>query len=347
MATNYPTDLDTFDNPSASDKLDSPSHSKQHADVNDAVEALEAKVGKDGSSDTSSHDYKLSGIAGTAKAFSTADVIDEDDMASDSDEKVPTQQSVKAYVDNNATSDWNSQTDVIPTRTSADDPTYVIQFAGVDLTSKVSVGQKISWVQNGSTRYGFITALSVSGGNTSLTLYGGTDYDVDDTSTYAISEVKFSSMKAPYGFPLDPDKWSEITVYTNYLLDTTTTDDTWQELDDSVNLTIPIGKWKVHLSASIAVEFSGGSWQGCTSTLSTTTNSETNPEFTGIIYPYTSGTGWIRDKAHTLDNIIDLTTKTTFYFLVNPQPRNGGSTVNVRYYGNAYPFHIKATIAYL
>ncbi len=242
---------------------------------------------------------------------------------------------------------WASATDVIPTRTSADDPTYVVQFAGVDLTSKVSVGQKISWVQNGSTRYGFITALSVSGGNTSLTLYGGTDYDVDDTSTHAISDVKFSSMKAPYGFSLDQDKWSEITTYTNYLSDTTMTDDTWQELDDSVNLTIPIGKWKVHLSAAIAVEFSGGSWQGCTSTLSTTTNSETNPEFTGVIYPYTSGTGWVRDKAHTLDNIIDLTTKTTFYLLVNPQPRNGGSTVNVRYYGNAYPFHIKATIAYL
>lgn len=46
------------------------------------------------------------GDASTARttlgAFASADVIDEDDMASDSATKVPTQQSVKAYVDNGA-----------------------------------------------------------------------------------------------------------------------------------------------------------------------------------------------------------------------------------------------------
>lgn len=42
---NYPTSLDTFTNPSAGNTLDSPSHSLQHSDVNDAVEALEEKIG--------------------------------------------------------------------------------------------------------------------------------------------------------------------------------------------------------------------------------------------------------------------------------------------------------------
>lgn len=42
---NYPTSLDDFTNPSAGNTLDSPSHSLQHSDINDAVEALEAKVG--------------------------------------------------------------------------------------------------------------------------------------------------------------------------------------------------------------------------------------------------------------------------------------------------------------
>lgn len=45
MASNYPTSLDTFTNPSAGASLSSPSHSTQHGDVNDAVEALEAKLG--------------------------------------------------------------------------------------------------------------------------------------------------------------------------------------------------------------------------------------------------------------------------------------------------------------
>jgi hypothetical protein len=45
MASNYPTSLDTFSNPSGTDSLNSPSHSLQHADINDAVEALETKIG--------------------------------------------------------------------------------------------------------------------------------------------------------------------------------------------------------------------------------------------------------------------------------------------------------------
>lgn len=45
MASNYPTSLDTFTNPSAGASLSSPSHSAQHGDVNDAVEAIEAKLG--------------------------------------------------------------------------------------------------------------------------------------------------------------------------------------------------------------------------------------------------------------------------------------------------------------
>jgi hypothetical protein len=44
MATNYPTSLDAFTNPTSTDLLTSPSHSQQHSDINDAVEALEAKV---------------------------------------------------------------------------------------------------------------------------------------------------------------------------------------------------------------------------------------------------------------------------------------------------------------
>jgi hypothetical protein len=45
MASNFPTSLDNFSNPTSGDKLDSPSHSSQHSDANDAIEALEAKIG--------------------------------------------------------------------------------------------------------------------------------------------------------------------------------------------------------------------------------------------------------------------------------------------------------------
>lgn len=58
MATNFPTTLDALSNPSAANTLNSPSHSSQHANANDAIEALEAKVGVDNSGVTTSLDYK-------------------------------------------------------------------------------------------------------------------------------------------------------------------------------------------------------------------------------------------------------------------------------------------------
>ena len=59
MATNFPASLDSLTNPSSSDSLNSPSHSAQHANSNDAIEALQAKVGVDSSAVTSSLDYKV------------------------------------------------------------------------------------------------------------------------------------------------------------------------------------------------------------------------------------------------------------------------------------------------
>lgn len=68
MATNFPTSLDSLTNPTASDSELTVSHSSQHANVNDAVEALEAKVGVNSSAVTTSHDYKLSEVTSTDKA---------------------------------------------------------------------------------------------------------------------------------------------------------------------------------------------------------------------------------------------------------------------------------------
>lgn len=59
MATNFPSSLDSLTNPTSSDGLNSPDHAGQHANANDAIEALEAKVGVNGSAVTTSLDYKV------------------------------------------------------------------------------------------------------------------------------------------------------------------------------------------------------------------------------------------------------------------------------------------------
>jgi uncharacterized protein YjbI with pentapeptide repeats len=74
MTTQFPTAPDTFTNPVAADLQSSVTvpHADQHANINDAMVAVQAKVGKDGDPNTASHDYKLSAITGTDKAVSTA-----------------------------------------------------------------------------------------------------------------------------------------------------------------------------------------------------------------------------------------------------------------------------------
>jgi len=62
MATNFPTSLDALTNPSGTDSMSSPSHAGQHTDANDAIEALQAKVGVDGSAVTSSLDFRTDAL---------------------------------------------------------------------------------------------------------------------------------------------------------------------------------------------------------------------------------------------------------------------------------------------
>jgi hypothetical protein len=70
MSSTFPNSLDSLVDPTATSKLNSPSHSQQHVNSNDALEKIEAKVGVDASAVTTTHDYKLSGVTGTDKAAS-------------------------------------------------------------------------------------------------------------------------------------------------------------------------------------------------------------------------------------------------------------------------------------
>lgn len=68
MATSFPSGLDALTNPTSANGLNSPDHAGQHADANDAIEALQAKVGVNGSAVTSSLDYKIAALT-TSSGF--------------------------------------------------------------------------------------------------------------------------------------------------------------------------------------------------------------------------------------------------------------------------------------
>lgn len=58
LATDYPTSIDNLSNPESNQSMEG--HAALHANVNDAIEALETKIGIDGSEDVNSIDYKIS-----------------------------------------------------------------------------------------------------------------------------------------------------------------------------------------------------------------------------------------------------------------------------------------------
>lgn len=72
MSTNFPSSLDdatTLPVESGSTAL-ATNHVTAHQNMQDAMEAVQAKVGVDSSAVTTSHDYKLSGVTGSDKAVS-------------------------------------------------------------------------------------------------------------------------------------------------------------------------------------------------------------------------------------------------------------------------------------
>ena len=57
MATNYPTSKDNLTNPAATESMEG--HATLHGNVNDAIEAIENKLGVNGSTDVNTIDYKV------------------------------------------------------------------------------------------------------------------------------------------------------------------------------------------------------------------------------------------------------------------------------------------------
>lgn len=238
---------------------------------------------------------------------------------------------------------WNKYTDVIPTRASADDPTYVLTFAGVDLTSKVSVGMKIKWTQNSTVRYGFVTAISFST-DTTVTLYGGTDYDVDDTATYAISDVYFSHHKAPLNFPLDPDKWSVEVVNESTNLQTSPTAGTWYNTG-GVSIVCPIGVFLAYWTAEARVNSTNTTYFDQQITLSTASNTESDTSLSSVIrikIPTSDDDGLLCNVSR--EGIISTTTKQTYY-LNQKTDSSGVATIGIQ--GDKAPIIIRLTISYL
>jgi hypothetical protein len=239
--------------------------------------------------------------------------------------------------------DWKP-INTAPTRQSADDPTYVLRFTE-DVSDRLSVGMKVQFIQSSARVFGFITAIgSWDGSNIDVTMYGGTDYNVGDTSVNAISGFEYSGLRVPFGFPMDPNKWSELYSVASALNESNPTQNAWYNIGGR-SLTIPIGAWVTTWVDSLGAE------RGATTgffdeevTLSTANNSQSDAEFTANMGHIPAATSSFLGIQSSKTKVLNLSSKTTYYL---NQRTTAANVANI-YSGNGnFNTIIKATCAYL
>jgi hypothetical protein len=225
-----------------------------------------------------------------------------------------------------------TSTNVNLTYSAADAPVYVADTSE-DLTSTISSGMRLRVSQStGGTKYFIVVATDAS----TITLYGGTDYVLENE---AIDEPVFSDAKAPFGFPLNPTKWTVEFTDANNRSQSSPVSGTWYNLG-STSITIPIGVWNVVTSYNIAVTMTSGA-NSINATLSTTNNSETDTDMTTILV----GNGPVDLEATVYrEKVYSIASETTYYLNAKG---TGANLTGIYFVGSLGKTILRAICAYL
>lgn len=183
---------------------------------------------------------------------------------------------------------------------SADAPTFVITVPS-GAASKYSVGMKLKLTQT-TVKYFIITAVA----DTTLTVYGGTDYTL---ANEAITLPYYSMVKSPLGFPVSPAKWTVSLVDDNSRAQASPTQNAWYNLNSS-SISVPIGVWNVQFSAITGAQKATDDFLNSYLTLSTANNSASTSAYTSrlesALDTYISG-------SVSKSFVLTLTSKTAYY----------------------------------
>jgi hypothetical protein len=198
---------------------------------------------------------------------------------------------------------WILVTDTL-TYASADDPTYTATITG-DFSTKFYPGMKIKCTNGGTVKYFIITVVAYGAPNTTLTLYGGADYDLADS---AVTLFYYSNARSPAGFPMDPIKWTQVTTIASW----TQAPPTEGTYYSPGNLSIPIGSWSLNLATVARATQTGGTYINLTAGLSTANNSLSTTNW-AIVLP---GVGTSVFAPINITNDLILTSKTTYYYVI-------------------------------
>lgn len=225
---------------------------------------------------------------------------------------------------------------------SADGPTFTFTVPG-DRTSILYPGVRIKLTQT-SVKYFIVTASSYGAPNTTVTIYGGTDYALVSA---AITNPYFSTSKVPLGFPLNPTKWTVELNNNSFLTQSSPVSGTWYNTG-SLTLSVPVGCWWLEYSCNVyPYKITGIASLDIFATLSSSSSSESDPDMTTYVFnallaanPYL--VGFVAPLyAH---KAVTLVTKTAYYLLLKTVTASLGALYLT---GNSQKTIIRAVCAYL
>jgi hypothetical protein len=246
--------------------------------------------------------------------------------AGDNDTSIVT----SAFVQSEKGSGWAPAAGVW-TYSSADSPTFIASI-DTDLTGVISVGMKIKLTQT-TVKYFLCVAIT----SNSITLYGGTDYTLANA---AISAVFYSSVRAPFGFPLDPAKWTVEVTDSAAFSQATPTQNVWY---NASNVVVPIGVWRVYYEAALNGVKSASGTISTLTTFGLANNSSIGIVWIANVTIIGSGVTAAYGNAHR-ENFVTLAAKTTYYFNIETNQTN---MTSIGLSNNASELHLRAVCAYL
>lgn len=190
---------------------------------------------------------------------------------------------------------------------AADAPSYTVTLSG-DKTTKYYPGMRVKLTHSAAVKYFIITKATYSSPNTTLTLYGGTDYTL---AASTITSVFYSREYAPAGFPTNPLKWTIETSDTSTYTQAAPTQNTWY---NALSFAIPVGAWDALYGCTVFTADNATRSGIINTTLSTTNNGETDSAFrTMSFFESNGGSNSSLYATVTRQKTIFLTTKTTHY----------------------------------
>ena len=130
MSTVYPGALDTFTNPTAVQPQNAPSHSSQHANINDAMVAVQTKIGVNGSADTSSIDYLVNALTSSITALASAVVLRANNLSDLAD--IPTARSNLSLVPGTNVEAWSALLDSLAALSYAGNAGKAVRVNGAE-----------------------------------------------------------------------------------------------------------------------------------------------------------------------------------------------------------------------